>query len=69
MYDLKHGDRVPGSRWFRAYCPGCGEAMRVTQFDLKKPDRCWCGDCDPTSQQAAHTGLTPRQRAKLGKTS
>ena len=38
---LRHGDRIPGSRLFRAFCRACGEAMRVPDPD-SYPD---CEEC------------------------
>lgn len=46
---LRHGDRIPGSRLFRAFCRGCGEAMRVTDPDLY-PD---CEECSGAKNSAA----------------
>ena len=66
---------LPGSRLWRVWCYRCGEPMRVNASDVyigradeevERPH--YCGDCAPTRPPAAHTGLTKRQRAKVGKT-
>lgn len=66
MYDVPAGQPVPGSRFFRAYCQRCGEAMRVVES--KKDDGHFCEECAPSRPGDISENLTPRQRAKLGKT-
>jgi hypothetical protein len=39
------GERVPGSRWFRAYCVGCGTPMRVVKYIKHYPYL--CEECCP----------------------
>ena len=31
----KHGDPIPGSRLFRAFCQDCGARIRITERQLK----------------------------------
>ncbi len=40
-----HGDHIPGSGFYRAFCEGCGEPMRVSRADLGHA--VWCERCDP----------------------
>jgi len=41
----RHGDAIPGSRFYRSFCAGCGEPMRM---DADRLDReVLCNDCDP----------------------
>ena len=46
----KEGDPIPGSKWFRSFCPRCDAPMRVTAENLKVYIQ--CSDCDPP-----HTGV------------
>lgn len=41
----KHGDPIPGSRFYRAFCARCGEPMRVQEANLNRENM--CSDCDP----------------------
>lgn len=66
MFDIPAGQPIPGSKFFRDYCRRCGEAMRVTESKLESVN--YCEECDPTRPGDISENLTPRQRAKLGKT-
>ena len=60
------GSRITGSIFLRAYCRNCGEPIRVHEKCTEAEKRCiYCWGSHPP---APHTGLTPRQRHKLGKT-
>lgn len=48
---LRHGDRIPGSRLFRAFCEGCGEPMRVADPD-SHPD---CEECSGSKNHRSKT--------------
>ena len=39
----KRGDPVPGSMFYRDFCAGCQEPMRVTEDRLKTSN--YCGQC------------------------
>jgi len=41
----RHGDAIPGSRFFRSFCGCCGEPMRMDADRLN--GEVLCGDCDP----------------------
>lgn len=43
------GDRIPGSKHFRAFCGGCGEAIRVRDRHLAVHGTPCCDDCTPKS--------------------
>lgn len=60
----KSGDKIPGSRWFRAFCSRCGEPMRVQD----PTEIHFCSECSPNKPPPAHTGLTYAQRMGLRKT-
>ena len=45
MSELKRGDRIPGSRYYRSFCARCQEPMRVVKAALDGP--VWCRECDP----------------------
>lgn len=53
----KHGDPIPGSRFFRAFCARCHTAMRVQEERLTKEN--WCSDCNPPHMGVGnpHTNL------------
>lgn len=53
-YHKDHGDPIPGSRLFRAYCAGCGEPIRVTGEALKHPSLCRCEHCGPRRPTRGH---------------
>lgn len=46
-YHADHGEPIPGSRLFRAYCSRCGTAIRVTGQALNHPSLCQCEQCGP----------------------
>ena len=60
------GSPIAGSTLFRAYCRRCGEAIRTGKEALEHEKV--CSDCFAAHPPGAHTGLTPRQRHKIGKT-
>jgi len=70
------GSKIKGSCLFRVYCNDCGEPMRATSdqlYYIETQDtkiECVheCGECSPGKPAPAHTGLTPRQKGKLGHT-
>jgi len=41
----RHGQRVEGSSYFRAFCVRCREPMRVTQERINEDN--YCEQCDP----------------------
>lgn len=61
------GSTIRGSRFVRDYCPGCNEPIRV--FPNRVGCNVHCAECDSRHRvPAANTGLTPRQREGLRKT-
>jgi len=65
---LPAGSPIPGSRMFREYCSWCHEPMRTrAPLSDEKRESAVCTDCEDGCPPL-HKGLTPRQRAKLGKT-
>lgn len=62
------GDPIPGSAFFRSFCPGCGAPMRAQRKNILEADFPWCEDCSPKRPPPAHTALTPAQRHDLSKT-
>jgi hypothetical protein len=59
--------QLEGSLLWRVWCVGCHEPMRVNGCDREKPH--WCEECSPGKPPGYMVGLTPRQKAKLNKTS
>ena len=63
---------IPGSKLWRAWCARCGAPMRTTETEARLimagSELRYCEECSPHRPPPAHTGLTPRQRHKLGKT-
>lgn len=59
--------QLTGSLLWRVWCARCGEPMRVNAVDAKKEH--WCEECSPGQPPGYMVSLTPRQKAKLGKTS
>jgi len=59
------GSKIPGSLFLRDYCSGCNEPIRVTAAGIKN----FCRDCNGEKPPPFMTGLTPRQRHKLGEVS
>ena len=46
---LRHGDRIPGSRHYRAFCKRCGCAMRVdAAYTVNGGKEIYCETCSPT---------------------
>jgi len=41
---------IPGSWFYRAYCPGCGDPVRVDARRAKKEESIYCEECDPPHQ-------------------
>lgn len=54
--DLRSGQRIPGSRYFRAYCLRCKCPMRVTETKLDTGSM--CRDCDPDPSRLASSPAT-----------
>ena len=44
---LLHGDQIPGSRFFRAFCHRCKEPMRVPYSTIQIGKPVWCEECEP----------------------
>jgi len=42
-----HGQRIAGSRFYRAHCPRCGEPMRVTLECIEADTIPECEQCNP----------------------
>lgn len=51
--------QIPGSRFYRAYCPGCGDPVRVTFEKADKRISVWCEECSPP-----HAGCSSPSCAK-----
>jgi hypothetical protein len=66
MDALEHGDPIPGSRYFRAFCNRCRTPLRVTEARLGEEN--FCEECSPRKPPPAHTGLIYPQKVKLSKT-
>lgn len=43
--------RIKGSHYYRSFCPGCGDAMRVTEAKARDKIHIFCEECNPP-----HTG-------------
>ena len=61
----QQGASIPGSRYIRDYCTRCGEPIRVLEL---RDEGNHCKDCYNAHPPGAHTGMVPRQKAMLGKT-
>jgi hypothetical protein len=61
----KHGDPIPISTLFRAFCHYCGEPMRVTEKALSDEEKHCCTDCEGLNPTSAMS-LTKRQRHGKG---
>ncbi len=59
-----YGNPIPGSKYLRAWCNFCGEAMRVTEYSILSSDVHCCDQC-MDSPPPAWTGLCSRQKAGL----
>lgn len=44
----KQGDKIQGSQFYRDFCPGCGDPVRVTKDKLKTSKKVWCEECSPS---------------------
>lgn len=49
----KPWSQIPGSMCYRAYCPECGEPVRITAVKAEKKESIYCVDCNPP-----HTGCS-----------
>jgi hypothetical protein len=52
---MKRGDRIPGSRWYRDWCAGCREPIRVSEPALDL-ERNYCRDCAPVKSEPKRHG-------------
>jgi len=43
--DVSAGQQIPGSRFVRAFCRGCGSAMRVSKKTYDSGYYAECADC------------------------
>ncbi len=43
----RYGDRIPGSDYFRDFCPCCETPMRVVKWRVTHGYPTACRDCDP----------------------
>lgn len=59
---LHAGDPIPGSRYVRAFCPGCRRPMRVTKARFDTGYIPCCGDCDPAREPTESTLTAMLQR-------
>jgi hypothetical protein len=50
----KKGEKIEGSRYYRDFCAGCGEPMRVVRVDPNIPP--YCEQCSPRQ----HRGCSSR---------
>jgi len=56
MYENeKEGDRIPGSRFYRHFCPRCQTPMRACYNRIGDPSL-WCNECSPP-HKGVGTGL------------
>ncbi len=53
---LQHGDPIPGSRFFRAFCNRCNEPMRVSGNTITIGIPVFCEQCEP--RPLANTAAT-----------
>lgn len=73
-HDFSAGSCIPGSKMVRVYCDECSGPMRIFPRGIDgvaeggELVNFTCADCRTGVLPAVHTGLTPRQRSKLGKT-
>lgn len=51
------GTRIPGSRFFRSYCPECGEPMRVTEDHVG----IMCEKCNPPHRAVGTSRAGPNE--------
>lgn len=49
----KLGEKIAGSRFYRAFCARCSDPLRVDEEVLKKGIDLYCEQCSPT-----HMGCT-----------
>ena len=47
------GQRINGSRYYRAFCIGCGDPVRVTKYKNYLKTSIFCEECNPK-----HSGCT-----------
>jgi predicted amidophosphoribosyltransferase len=59
------GQPIPGSKYVRAFCPGCGEPMRVSAAVFRSGVYGECSTCSPPEPSEA----TMRAAAKYGRCS
>lgn len=55
---LRHGDRIPGSNYFRAFCEDCREPMRVIDPEWI----CRCETCSGAKSHQARSQAMLRDR-------
>jgi len=62
------GKRVKGSKLVRAFCAGCGEAIRVSPAKDVCPERPygWCQECDPFEAERRVDGARVHYRGDSG---
>lgn len=49
----RRGARVPGSRFYRDFCPWCRTPMRVTDFRILNRIETFCEICGPSAARLA----------------
>ena len=61
------GDPIPGSRYVRAYCPDCGDPMRVSREVWEDEDAIpCCLECDPSREPTDSTvGALMQREARV----
>lgn len=53
--ELKKGDKIPGSLFYRDFCHRCGEPLRVSNLNEEN----YCEDCEPGPRSlSARSGLS-----------
>jgi hypothetical protein len=58
------GDTIPGSRFLRDFCEGCGEPIRV--INVATPN--YCTECDPAPvREVLHNAHMVGEKLHLGK--
>lgn len=49
----RYGEPIPGSRFFRSFCPRCQTPMRVTRWRARNGIDTFCSDCEPSPAACA----------------
>lgn len=60
------GEAIPGSKYVRAFCPSCGEPMRVSAEAFRLGNYGDCSTCEPPEPSEATLAATERRHANDG---